>query len=649
MWLIKILISCISLMLLFNVNGQSVAKVNKTIDSKSFVLEEFEYTLRKGDTIKNGKYYIELFQSLSEEEAHTFKKNASILNLNYKNGELDGAVFSNRLHFNLSEGNQTVNNYFLSNPIDGISYELSGNFKANKPVGEWTVVGKNIKNAKVIGEFKVLAIMFNSKGEYQKDFIYDSNKNSVKINGKFGKNNLLHGKWEYVYSEDNRKKIHFNFDEGLITSILYNEESIFEQEDTVGDFEELDLDSTFYHYVTLRLKKSEKDLSAKLEGVLDFVSTLKRSISYLVFQNLELGEFSPEILEVNLPKVRYPLHPFKTNEEARIDGLRLKAETMCRQMDSLLQSPVFTIYVLTDSVLTRKSIALGLLKSHTEVVRDFAVMLDIPVSKYIDREKYANFIRNRLRNVPVEKNYIFGGVASSIKVDIDAVSSGADYTKDMTEYLNSIDFTYNRLLQVINARLSEVKVTSELVEQERRMIKLADEVEEKVYLRFTALFDSDLDKPFQDAFIGFKNKILHTYSSYDEAKKNNRGEEMLKCLERMNELIEKTAIIKQRRLIIHGAYNKEEMNHVTYTKMDIILHERLYNAYTQKLLPWAVQELNNNATYDCERFIRKFNNILAIQQYMIDVLENNPSKVNRKLRSKDSVSDILRKLELQLQ
>jgi hypothetical protein len=630
----------------FHSFGQLVSVKSMEIDSNSFIHEEYEYLLRKNDTIKNGNYFLEMFQFNGAEE---HDKNVSLLNLVYKNGLLDGAVSSKRMHFKLSDGNQTMNEYYLSNPIDGISYELSGSFKENKPIGEWTVVGKEIKNAKPTREFKVLSITFNNKGEYQKDFIYDSKKNRVKISGEFEKNNLLHGKWEYVYSDDVEKKINFMFDEGLITTIQYKNETIFKQNISIETFEEIDLDSTFYQFVKLNIKLSEKELTTKLEGVLDYVMLLNRSLNYLQFKNLEIGELIPKESEMSNPRVRYPVHPFKTNEEESIDKTRLRAEEVYNKIDSVLLSSTFSIYMLTDSILTRKHAALMVLKNHTEIIRDFSITLDNPVAKYIDREEYATFVKNNLKKTPFERKYEFEGTTGKVVIDLEKHHQSNDYSEEMINYLNALESSYQRVLKVVSARLAEVKVTGELLEIESKMGKLAADLENKVKLRLMVTFDNELDQNFQDAFIAFKNKILSTYSSFDENKKKNFGEDMYKCLERMDELISKTGTIKQRRLIIHSSYNKKEMNPVTYTTMDVILYERLYNAYIQQLLPWAIQELGNNPAYDCDRFVRKFNNILTIQQYMIDVLEGNPNNINRKLRSKDTVSDILRKLELQLQ
>jgi hypothetical protein len=108
-----------------------------------------------------------------------------------------------------------------------------------------------------------------------------------------------------------------------------------------------------------------------------------------------------------------------------------------------------------------------------------------------------------------------------------------------------------------------------------------------------------------------------------------------------------TSDLEKKSDIIHISFHVQEFNPYTNTEITVVLHQRLFNAYKDKIFPFIIEDLlKHSSSIDCYTFSKKHNNIIELQEFMLTTTEEKLREINKKLRNKDDVKIILEKTGL---
>ncbi|MGY6562819.1 MAG: hypothetical protein ACXITV_12015 [Luteibaculaceae bacterium] len=616
-------------------------------DSLSYILVQFPYTLQDKDTVITGSFFFEEYAFESIEKAE-----ANYANLSFKKGELEGEFSMQNFEHNLSNEKPRFIDLGLRTSLSGKLIELNGDFKKNRPSGSWRVEESTvIDSKKSSGILSVLEAQFNRSGVLDKNITFQNFEGKITFEGYFdAKINAPSGEWRYENSKE-EFKVDLGFVEGALADIKVNNKFYYQLSNF--DAQELEtqkipFNSEYLEILALLLKEDDesgselKQLKAALKEITGFTDKLN-------FNYISSSQLRDRVEILTYPEVIQPVFPYKDGEREYHEKLVYLAKELAHVTDTLLSFSPLSISSFTDIELAESLAKSRLLRKTASQIADDLKPLRSKNAKFLQRDVLLDRVLKKLKNADLTMEFTFKDEKQTFNIDYDfEANTSKKSTEQIEAFLIAMKQRYDDLVDNIGKKLQNLKLEATLDEQEEEMVKLQKELKD-VIENFGGTFHNPVvNENYLDAFLKINSKLMESYTEAPESEKLRIAEENVICYKRLIKLFNKTPQLVELNKKVHNSYHENELNPVTWTRMESTLHERLFNAYSNKLMPWAVEQMEIAASGGCDNYVPKHQNLEKIMNFMLNALENNPNRINRRLRNNDSVSDVIKKLEIEL-
>jgi hypothetical protein len=618
----------------------------ENLDRYSTLSTSFEYLANKKDTVLDGTFSMEsLIRSKGIDSSGIFEG----FSMEYKKSKPEGRFTYTTMDFSPTAVS-VFSDYHVTRRLNGLSWETEGQVKNGQPFQTWVTIGKKVRDSEVIerfGRYSVKYVNGALSGEFE---ITDSIQNLF-INGVFGEANMFNG--EIIFRGNQPFELHF--EQGFLTRYVVEDQVFFSQElsDDLIPQSAITLDYQFENYLQT-LKKIIRAKTRESEISFDYEEAVKK-ILYMV-EAFEIVTGSKPIVK-NLarvpipsvqPKVQLPIYAIEEQEKKKYESFFQLSQAFVKSCDSMIAIPAFSLSAFNNIEVTRLFQKVKMIRGSAYRFNGLIAELNSEEFIHFDRMDYLQVKMNVLFSGKKENEFEFENEKYYIELNFPQYDSMKTALENAQAVLTFLEKELEKASSRVTEKMKNVKSEERLQNNEAQITKIVNSIDKILDDFETVLYDGITTRRLLDAIIAQKKNIVLTYTSSSKRQKISAGEEAIQCLGNLEKLLKGFPDLHEREKAIYEGYHENELNPVTWTRMETTLYERLFNAYQEKLIPYAVDLIESHQDLDCHRFPDVFNNILTIQNYMLKVAEENPGRVNRRLRNNDSVETILTKLNLEL-
>lgn len=630
---------------LFAQNRSSFSET-QNIDRLSTLSITYEFIQNKKDTILDGLFTVEsLVRNKGIDSSGTFEG----FSMEYKKGKPEGQFTYSMMEFSPSSFS-AFSNYQVTRKLNGLSWETHGQIKNNKPFQSWVANGRKIKESEVIENFGRYSIQFNN-GFLSGNFTFSDSIQNIFINGTFGANNLL----DKVIAFQGKQPFELHFENGILTKLVVDSLVVFSQTyfEDLSSSKPTPLSESFESYLhtlikIVRAKTSNTELTFDYDEAIKKILYMVNAFEIVTGSKPMTRNLSHTPIPLVRPLVKLPIYPKSKQEESSYESFHNSALSFVKTCDSMIAIPAFSLSAFNNFEITRLFQKLKMIRNAAFTFNGIVAELNTDEFIHFDRLNYLQTKLNYYFSGNKKNQFEFDSEKHQVKLsypDYDSSKSALENAKDILSYLEKeLDLVGSQVTE----KMRNVKSEERLKDNETQISQLANSIDNILDNFEFLIYNGATTRKLIDAIENQKKRIILTYTSTAKRQKTSAGEEAIRCLSALEQILLSFPALQEREKAIYDAFHENELNPVTWTRMETTLHERLFNAYQEKLIPFAISQIEKFENENCLTFEAIFNNISAIQNYMLKTAEENPGRINRKIRNSDSVEIILSKIELNL-
>jgi len=585
----------------------------------------YNYILVKGDTILNNKYEVLLLDYNPDSVSRVQK-----LILNYLNGRIEGDFYLESTNFITKNDFPGYSDFKILQSIKGRAIYSSGNYKQGVRNGKWHQYEVDIddRNQDTIS---AVSVRFDNRGRWNGTLLYSETK--FNFIGDF-KENYPNGIWE---GKANGIEFEYVFDDGVLHSIhVGNNKLDLIRDASITEFIEYPIDDLFVSYISKNKLGNEKsDSVSKLvsQHIVQIVSHFTPS-KELVSKFHDASGFDQ-------PKIRLPLFPF-TGEDSKILSQTLSLyEILAPKIDSILIQPDLVLSCHDDNEIAQSMAVFKLIQLRLAVMSNLLQASKTKIGKHLNWDLLSKEVVRRLNHIYEKKyeclneNYVY----TSERIKYDENQSSFENLFSQINYLDSLYRVYSK---TIDRQLETVRIGEELDGLQREFTKVSLEIDsliEEIYI------PTEYRAEYKVGFRNFQDLLITRFKESIVKDDIESTKLLIKEIIQLRFLLEQTSIWVKTHQVIGDKYRYLYLDPNTFEERVELLYEQIFRTYERKLMPFIINQLSFNFN-NIDEFTKTFENIDKLQKRMLAVLDENPRKLNRKMKSRDSVEKALEKLEL---
>jgi hypothetical protein len=639
--------------------GQSISlkKDTLTINDTLIGISEFEYFTEKDRVIKQGDFSF---------NASFPKKSDSLV--------LVGNTFKGSYHKDLKHGSWQyiyklltpasdafVADYKIQQSGNGTAFIIDGHFNKGVADGEWNVVGQIVKRGEVKDSLFFAATTL-AKGQFTNGF--KSRCDSIVVKGEVNEANHFQGVWSFEHLINGKKVIEErHYEDGvLIKHFLKKNNTTYEVEHvgldkSYGDEGELWEDVTvrrsyfdilYYTNFGLKNKDSQELSRLEIDGILEksnhflkySLYSFSKSVNNRVWLLLEGSE------PITYPTLKVRKFPYTEEEMKLIDD----AKNLLLEGDSIINT------YLNDPQVEISRHSYEEVSFYYEVYRqfnkDFKAMkkvfdlLSLDTYKYINREEIFPYIFDGME-YPKEITFEFKNQKKSKSYDFPPGISNENLSiKKLYDHLELLIKKLEASSEVVQPIIEQNKKRAAISGQEEKLIRQKD----SLILMFNNKLEDENYNEFHEkyAFL-ITDKLNNNIKDYAQKPIEVRVDEInsqLKCMDKYFELYTYLEKLPNKISNLEHHYTRTIWNPFTFTDMDEIVKERVYNAYKERILPYLLELLEVNPS--CSNIGYIMSDFDALFQLMLKLRNEDTKELEKSLRRSISVDKVLEAFNLEI-
>ena len=593
-------------------------------------IADFTYFLIEEDSVLNGPFIF----------------NSADLDALIKSGDryfsIQGAYKQNipsgfwQFNFGEFEGGSTTvlrdNEYRVS--LNGINHSAKGRIINGKPDGTWTHSVHELNNSDIVSTPFESIIEF-TLGVPQ--FSFQIRNQHATLVGRFLRDGLAHGRWELFSGSGSSESWEFN--NGLLRSIdiqdggLKRHIDIFTSD--AGETVRINLDQRFMDLLALKRRLLVGADSTFTSNIYSLLSENTRYYDEVekILSEISETQFTPEY------KVLVPHYPLTDSEHVQLDSIEQFIRAAQVQANIIEEDTQLQLLRLTDK-------EVGFLMAATEQINEALIS---PLSLLV-RFKQQGVLPYVGRNDLLEMLGLSSTPESTFVVNLEDASGTMDLAtapgwEGDTTPLNHAYSAAQSLQNTIHEIGALLEQKRSLKEREEKLADLEKDLIDAMG-RLTDQTDS-LSAMVLDPISSTIRRVetvarvnLKEYSEFtDLAFKVNRASELIACFNDMYELNEVLAGLPDDQLTINELYSDDVWNPFTLTVMDEDIKKRITSAYQDVLVPYILNSIQSDL--DCTNVCRYIRLIEAIHERMNELLEEDTTRLERKLKREQDPEVIL--------
>lgn len=617
-------------------------------NNQSYIVRVFDYYIENKDTILNGPYLLESFSKIPD-TAKVFTDQHTSIQLEFKKNVPDGDAFVKTFHFFEDGNHRKIEDYNMISSLSGLSIETRGSFKKGQPTGKWETLHKQIEKGRVVENLVLLIVKYDKNGNLTGDFNFNSKPYSLNVSGSFGNDSFIDGKVKI----ESKQKITLNFDQGLLTGLELNGNKIEDgfSQDAGSNLESVELSKDFVRIIVHRSGLEFKNDSVskfELENLRDNLSFMVSSFATVTLNETLIQNQMGKSLPKTMPYIRLPRFDYIDGEKEKLEELESITGRMMWHIDTFISHSPFALAAYADKDVAWNIGKLKIIKEQLAKIKKKTGEYQDPHFMYVDRNKYFEDSKGELLKEKLSKKVDFKEEKLLLEIELNyTVDKG--YVAAYTEYVEQLIETANDAMTEVAKKVKAKRTEEKLDNLDKDIVGKKEELADLIQDFSQTFYSSGVTYDYMESYNKVMNKLLEKYADAKSVDKISVGKEVMECLDKLIESFENTSKLIEMHKKIHDEYHENELNPVTWTRMEVSSYERLYNAYKDKLIPYISSNLFPGEDKDlCHTFLENLKNYEIVQKFMLDALDDKPSKLNRKIKSGDSVETVIRKLGIEL-
>lgn len=564
----------------------------------------FNYTITNKDTLIQDEYQALLFSYHSDSISNIRK-----LRLNYKNGIPHGEFYLEKATFTTNNNFPSYRNFRVQQAIKGSSLFATGQYVNGIRTGTWTQYDVLIDDRKMDTLSSIYA-NFSKNGQWNGLFtIKDTN---LHLTG-----NILegspNGNWEGTW---NNQPVKLQFNKSILSHFSVGNKTIEFVVPTDGSFVVENLHEVLPQYVAI-FPSMDNQFN---EDVFLIASKIAASIRGFI-PNKNLTETKNKQFQFDAVSISLPVSVLFFEDKNALVRVCENYKLLTKSVQNLINEPSLLLSSDKNPEIEKTLIVF---KSMQEQLKIYAPVIEIANSSMSEYANWEDIVRL---------------VTQKAKVNYNSSHSAIE---NLNLQINELMTMYETNNVLVEKYLVEAQNSEELKRLRQEFVNLK--------LR-TMEDDNDLrnvpyyEKEYQDGFNHFKELIIDRFKVASENSNKeqmeslfNQGASLVSLLQKTSEWVRLHEVISERNKYMYLDAN-------TFEERKEILYVQLQRAYERKLMPFVIGQLNYNFN-NFNEFKASFDNIALVQQKILDILDQDPKKMNRKLKKGDSVEKVIEKMGL---
>lgn len=628
--------------------GQGLESRTDTIrlDNDHFIQKIFQHSISGNDTILEGRYRLLLKPDVSgglQARPYDFAE----LEANFRRDQKQGDFFLREVSMHPAIDKLYPENEYVQIPYKGTISENQGQFEGDLPSGQWTFLQLEQSNAVTADPASADTVLqvrafYGRQGILKDQYRIVDRKAAEVMVGSLDEEGNLDDALDVRSRIDGSVIIRFIFDNGLLTGINRpGERSLrpdYEGKVEAVSFEEKPLDSLYANIISYYLESlpgEEPD-----EGLRP-LETVYKSFYFLNGKHSSLMGQLPGEQHFQLPKVKVPVFETTPEEEEIIRNKYNRLKALNQQMDSLMHVSAFTLNRYGDEKLASLYAQMQVVKRRLQRQKEFSELLKGPLLEHIGPDWFMQRRMERVERLDTA-TYTFNNQQFQQPMEFDFETEGLSAFEQYRSYINTLEETFMALHQQVAEHVEGLELDTRMTESEERLSDLSEEIDQLADTISLNMYRKQVSNGYKNSFVEFKDSLLAEYAGMNSRERLAALDEIVNCLKQLKIKLDRAQVLAERELIVDHAYMDRRLNPYTYTEVDVRLFEGLFSTYHDTLVPYLVNNMIPAQT--CEDFLEKADNLKRLQDFMLQALEGNPRKLERRIRNIDDPEAIIKKL-----
>jgi hypothetical protein len=619
----------------------------------------YSYFIDKSKRIYQGPFY---FNSSKTDSSESNLVNGIELSGFYKDGlKNDNWTFSQMQLQNDGVGIAVREpKYAIVNASSGVDFHIQAKFDKGQAKGKWSAGKFKIDKGVVIDTLFFAEANF-AKNQFVGALISKRKKDEIK--GLFDDNGFFNGVWVFTHQNGliHEERV---YSEGVLVDHIIRKNGIEYHLEHVGldytvpsDTVDLSIVEMNKDYFDILVQTNMKDASSKgsvlsVKESNDIIRSsnefLKKSIiSFSKAEGIDFWGETSGSSKLFLPKLKVKKFPLSTEEKEIITNALLKLDESEKIIKDYMSDPQVEIsrnayqdVALFYEVFKISEVELNKLKNIFK-------SLNTPAYEFINREDVFKSLLINI-NYPKVVRYLYAG---------NKVEDSVAFPLNRSTNSLSIESLYEHALQLNSFIGQKQQKIQPIVERNRQQAQIADKeallvaYKDSISVMYTnqnTLEDFNYyHQLFGDDIIKVTERRFAKYGSKPVNERIEKVDEVIACFDYLkSDMFDELIALNKKIARLEEVYTRTVWNPFTFTDMDEIVKERVYDAYKDVLLPFLITDFENSLA--CENVEQKMKNFDLLYIKMRELREQDTKDLERSLRRVSNPQSILVLFELNL-
>ena len=647
---LRILFLFLMSLAVLTVFGQNIRQLNDSMAIYPDLVgyTNYEYFIRDNQQIKDGKF---TYFYNSQDTTDISYTNKILLNGRYKNN-LKTDLWQFRSKRFKPTSIPIIDGYLVIHKSAGVEHIVNVSFVNG------VATGNGLIETNLIEESELAKNLFKADATFKNNYFvgsFQAKNDSIKITGEVDENGLFSNVWIFEHVIENEPIIEKRYyQKGVLVRHEIERKGetseiqhigLSKNPDDEGEWLSLNANKDYFNIILRsNIGKKDKANNSELPDIIIERSNifLKQSlVSFREFNDISIWNVNDDDTHINLPKLRVRKLPYTDEERKLISQAKAQISEAKSIINEFLKDPqaelnryAYRELALYFEVYTEYLDELKKLEAVFE-------LLSYPSLEFINRDELMPHIFEGT-TFPEKVKFEFKDTVIIEKIEFPANLSVEDAN------ISSLSAHVTELLETLIAKL---EVVEPIIERNRKRFEIADKEEQLVVLRDTVqeLFENEVnDENFNSLhvryarlFIKASSENFRAYAKRPIDQRINLTDDLMTCLINFKDAYSSLIEIEKQKNNLAEDYKRIVWNPFTFTDMEEVVKERVFNAYKNILIPYLLDDLEKNIT--CEKLKGRLNNFILVYNKMKELRNQDTKELERSLRR---VSDPKKIIEL---
>lgn len=609
----------------------------------------YSYFIDKSKRIYQGSFY---FNSSKTDSSESNSVNGIELSGFYKDGlKNDNWIVSQMQLHNDGDGIAVRDpKYAIVNTSSGIDFNIQAKFDKGQAKGKWSA-----------GKFKidkgvVIDTLFFAEANFVKNQFVGalvSSNEEYEVSGQLTENGFFTGVWTFKFKgnkiiekrqfEEGVLIKHFVVSDGKELSLNhYGLDLSFDSENEDWDTLLLNEDYlSILKYVKAAEINDNKSLSEIVEKSNDFLLKSITSFNGFDFSIWNNTEGSDDLI---FPKIKVRKFPYEDDEKSKIEIANEKLSSCESIIEDYLSDPQVSISKYSIENVSLYYSAYQIYQVELAKLRRLWNVLSSESAQYLNKTEFIPVVFSGTV-FPAIVNYTFNDEVKSKEINFPQSLSIQEISiENLVKHIFEIDSCLQNKSSIISPILKDSKKRAEIADNEEVLVLKKDSIVKVFGDFYNSISFNTYHARYAENVIKYVEDEFKKYAQKPVEERIVEIESKLACFQGFIDFYDFLDAFPKKINEIELLYTRTVWNPFTFTDMDEIVKERVYNAYDKIIIPYLLNELEGSES--CSKIDKRMRDFSIVFNRM-NVLRNEDTQVlESRLKRMTNAEDVLRAFEL---